>query len=117
MVLKYPSTWDKTHKQAVKIYERCKDYYDEEDEDAFVSIFRPSILSRVFIGFLLYYNLISFVLVIIKRNSYKKMKYNVTMCLLFSTGSLINILTYYFGRLMYYYFPCFLVAYSSAIGI
>jgi len=101
--MEYPSTWDKTNTQAVAVYEKCRKYYKEDEEEKFVDIFIPSVFSRIFFGIVLYYCGISLVLIIIERNSYKKMKCSILICLLFSIGSLINMFNFYYLRVNYKY--------------
>jgi len=62
------------------------------------------------------YNIITLILVIIKKDEYKKMKYSPKLTLLFSYGSLINTLTFYAHTAGYYKFPCFLGPYINGIG-
>ncbi|ORX81655.1 hypothetical protein BCR32DRAFT_293168 [Anaeromyces robustus] len=112
----FPMNWDKTNPQAQNIYNKCKSHYSLGQEEEFENIFVPSIGFRIICGVVMYYNIISLILIIIKKRTYKKMNCNIQLLFLFSTGSFLSVIIFYFQRLMYYDFPCFVIPYVNAIS-
>jgi len=114
--MEYPKTWDRTDKNAQKLFEQCSPFYKADEEDKFQEIFVPSIVFNVICIGILIYTLISMVLIIVKKKEYQQMKCGIKASLLFSLGSVINILNFYIRRLMFFDYPCFLIAFLSAVG-
>ncbi|ORX81657.1 hypothetical protein BCR32DRAFT_244775 [Anaeromyces robustus] len=113
----FPKTWDKTDQNAVKLYEQCKPYYKADEVEKFQQIFVPSPFFNLLCIGILIYTIVSMILIIVKRKEYQQMKCSIKASLLFSLGSLINILNFYIRRVMFFDYPCFLIAFLSAIGI
>jgi len=98
--MNYPSDWDKTNDFAIRIYERCKSKYKEDEEEKYSKLYKPSIFFHLICISFIIYIAVSLVFVIIKRDAYKKMKSNITFLVLFSIGSLLNICNFYFKRVI-----------------
>ncbi|ORX81656.1 hypothetical protein BCR32DRAFT_268171 [Anaeromyces robustus] len=115
--MEFPSSWDNSNPHAHDVYNRCKKYYSSGDEDKFVNVFKPSIFSRFICGELMNYIVISVILILIKKKAYVKMNCNITLLLLFSFGALLSVIIFYFRRVLYFDFPCFVIPYSNAISL
>ena len=97
----FPLYWDKTNPYAVKQYEKCKGYYNKTSEnmtEKFTDIFYPSNFFIFFCIFVLIYSIISFILIIIKRKAYEKLNWSINLSLIFTFGTIINILNSFFQR-------------------
>jgi len=92
----FPSEWNATNERAVKEYNKCGEYYD--DENKFVDHYKKGSLYHILCIILLTYSIGS-VLVLLKfRKSYEITKCNLSLIMLYSSGVVINILSSYLNQ-------------------
>ncbi|OUM68534.1 hypothetical protein PIROE2DRAFT_3665 [Piromyces sp. E2] len=87
--MEYPSSWDKTNKYALKIYNKCKVFYGPDDEEKFMKVFESSTFYNVFCFIALGYTVLSLAIIIIKKDVYKKTKNSLVLAC-YSNASLYN---------------------------
>jgi len=114
--MQFPKTWDITNPYALEQYKKCKRFYSYGQEDDFVDVYKPSVFFNIFCSAVIVYSIVSSIFIIIKRNNYKKMNWNISLSLLFSIGTIINVVNFFLRRYKYYDYPCFLVPILTGIG-
>ena len=106
--MEFPSEWDELNPYTWKLYNRCRAFYKENEEKKFIDVFHPSAFFNYFCTVVLVYTFISFVVIILKRKAYEKLNFSVKLSLLFTFGTMINILNSFFRRvnIIYIYIFC-----------
>jgi len=114
--LPFPRVWDVTNPYAYKQYTKCMKFYSFGQEEDFLDVYNSSPFFNIFCSIVIVYTIASSIIIIIKRNNYEKMNWNISLSLLFSIGTIINVLNFFLRRYKYYDYPCFLVPVLSGIG-
>jgi len=114
--IEFPEAWDRTDPYARKQYNKCKYYYSPGEEEKFLKVFESSGFFNIFCSIVLAYTIIASSLILIKNKTYKKMNWNINISLLFSLGTILNVINFFIRRFKFYDYPCFLVPILSGFG-
>ncbi|OUM68530.1 hypothetical protein PIROE2DRAFT_3661 [Piromyces sp. E2] len=92
----FPSEWNVTNDRAIKDFNKCGEYYDDENE--FLDHYKKGVLYHILCIILVVYAIGS-VLVLLKfRKKYEIKKCNLSLIMLYSTGVVVNILSSYLNQ-------------------